>query len=995
MPISALAAKVTVDPDVEHGTVKIEGGAGERAEGTEVTVTAEPDNGWRFAGFSANPRSEGVYKLDADSKAIGEITFKMRDFDVQVGAKFVAAKPFDVAELEPGRDIYYDRESSRLIINPRVTDHETHAALREVEGLDLNEDGDYICFLSWPNMLTDPDNPLYILEVRGWGDYLYEPGVEIPLYIYDKQAPDVPEGLTGVAPTTAGGKGRVTGLPADTTGLFYSYTPEDSDTQVVAPLTADMELAPGNYWVYYRGADTEYETVSVDGEDILSVTYYEDGNGRELVIPEYGEFSLTVIDGGFSGSYAAGEEVDILASVGYGRRFLRWQASSQPAGFTLSAQQQKAEEFTLVMPRCNVTLTAISEDVTEADYLGFDRTALTLKPSDTATLDLLVMPDYDAVHDGLTVKSSNPRVAKIEKGWLNGEEIYVVTAVGAGRASITATDASGARSAACAVTVSESGAGVPATAVTFTKGDSYSVLTFNEAWLEVKLTPANSTDQITYTSSNEGLLNCYSNHHGICTIYALPKKAGVTYPAHVTVTATASSGASASIDVAIYEDDGKHHSMDIAQDKVSLSVGERVQLWGNAMPDTMYGEWESDAPSVVAVDENGVVTGVRPGRATIAVNAFYWEDDANGANQKREGGSASCVVTVTGGGSDGDRDDGGSTPSGNPASADTVKNPDGSTTVTTKQSDGSATTATTAADGSVSTTKTDAAGKLASAEVTISEQALSKALGEKGFVTAPVEVKAADRAVNAPPIKLTVPEREQSTLVKIPVENMTKGTVAILVDENGNERILKSSLAAEDSVLLWVTGPVTVKIVDNSVLMPNVSEDAWYYEYFQYTAPHEIPLGTASDGAFDPNQTTSYGDMVKYLRDFALDGGDSKMSTGTSDWSADALAQMQELGLLGSDPKASSPRAVTAELLRRCAKELGCDTTPTGDFSQFSDSDQIPPELRDSMRWIVGVELMNGMGDGTLNPMGDTTDAQSAKLFTKFVNDVITGARKK
>lgn len=79
-------------------------------------------------------------------------------------------------------------------------------------------------------------------------------------------------------------------------------------------------------------------------------------------------------------------------------------------------------------------------------------------------------------------------------------------------------------------------------------------------------------------------------------------------------------------------------AIEFAPSEYSVSEGEAVRVFANIPMRTQSAvnqlvEFRSSDSSVAAVDENGLVTGVQPGKATIYAEA-------------QSGVSASCTVTV-------------------------------------------------------------------------------------------------------------------------------------------------------------------------------------------------------------------------------------------------------------------------------------------------------------------------------------------------------------
>ena len=203
----------------------------------------------------------------------------------------------------------------------------------------------------------------------------------------------------------------------------------------------------------------------------------------------------------------------------------------------------------------------------------------------------------------LTWTSSDDTVATVDE---NG----VVTAVGGGTATITATlNADESIYAECVVTVS-----VPLESISVeADGDTDSLEVGDTVKLAVGYNPADTTDEkgVTWTSSNEDVATVDEN--GMVTAVA----GGI---ATITATSVANADITATCDIKIL----KH------TESITLSQVEDMILMKNESSDPVTVTfnpadtddsktvtWTSSDDTVATVDENGVVTGVAEGTATI------------------------------------------------------------------------------------------------------------------------------------------------------------------------------------------------------------------------------------------------------------------------------------------------------------------------------------------------------------------------------------------
>ena len=246
---------------------------------------------------------------------------------------------------------------------------------------------------------------------------------------------------------------------------------------------------------------------------------------------------------------------------------------------------------------CTVSVSVDVESVT------LDKTSLELVVGETAQLTATVKPD-DATDKNVSWSSSDESVAKVDNGR--------VTAVKAGKATITAK--CGGKTAECTVTVT-----VPTGSVTLDK-TTLSLAVGESATLTAMVKPDDATDKnVTWTSSDESVAKVADGKvtavkSGKATITA--KCGGKTAECAVTVTVPTG-------------------SVTLDKTSLSLAVGEFVQLTATVKPDEATDKnvtWTSSDESVAKVAD-GKVTAVKSGKATITA--------------KCEDKTAECAVIVT------------------------------------------------------------------------------------------------------------------------------------------------------------------------------------------------------------------------------------------------------------------------------------------------------------------------------------------------------------
>lgn len=303
---------------------------------------------------------------------------------------------------------------------------------------------------------------------------------------------------------------------------------------------------------------------------------------------------------------------------------------------------------------------------------------------------------------------------------------------------------------------------------------------------------------------------------------------------------------------------------------------------------------------------------------------------------------------------------------------ETTKNPDGSTTTVETKKDGSVTETNKTANGSVGTVKSDANGN-SEISANISAADVSAAAKKNEPVAAPVSVAPAASSAAAPVIKLSVPASAGEVSVVIPVTNAQQGTVAIKVNPDGTEEIIKTSVVTKDGVVLGVKGSAQIKIVNNDKdFFDTVGH--WAESDVDFVSARELFTGTAPQ-TFSPESATTRGMVVTVLARLAGESTD-----GGANWYDKGCAWAVTNGVSdGTDPNGTVTREQLAAMLYRY---FGSPAV-SGSLS-FADASSVSEYAHDAMQWCVNNGIINGM-DGLLNPQGQATRAQVSAMFARYI----------
>lgn len=315
---------------------------------------------------------------------------------------------------------------------------------------------------------------------------------------------------------------------------------------------------------------------------------------------------------------------------------------------------------------------------------------------------------------------------------------------------------------------------------------------------------------------------------------------------------------------------------------------------------------------------------------------------------------------------------------------DTVKNPDGSTTKTETKADGSKTETTTASSGGGSTgttvTKTDAKGNTTTeASAKLSDRDVKEAQEKGEAVTVPVKGIAAAKDANAATkIKIDVPNNANKTTIEIPVENVTSGTVAVIVHEDGTEELVKDSKPTEHGVQLELSGSTTVKIIDNSKTFDD-TKDHWSRDEVNFVAARELFNGVGGNqfGVSQPMTRGMVNTVLARLADVDTTPGQGQAwyEVGT-DWA-------KKNGISdGTNPTAPVTREQLATLLYRYAGSPSVSGT-----LHAADAASVSDYAEDALLWANQNGIVNGVGSNTIAPKDNAQRAQVAAMLARYLQN--------
>ena len=174
----------------------------------------------------------------------------------------------------------------------------------------------------------------------------------------------------------------------------------------------------------------------------------------------------------------------------------------------------------------------------------------------------------------------------------------------------------------------------------------------------------------------------------------------------------------------------------------------------------------------------------------------------------------------------------------------------------------------------------------------------------------------------------------------------------------------------------------------------DVSEKDWFYGDVMFVYENGLMLGT-SKTLFSPHGTATRGMMATILWRMegspAPKGKNSFADVEAGKWYADAITWTAENGIFagyGKDkfgPDDPITREQLAAIFYRYADYKGYDLTVKGNLDKFKDADKITDYAKTAMQWAVGSGLVKGKSGNLLDPQGTATRAEIAAMLHRFI----------
>jgi|GEM_PF-4661245 len=163
------------------------------------------------------------------------------------------------------------------------------------------------------------------------------------------------------------------------------------------------------------------------------------------------------------------------------------------------------------------------------------------------------------------------------------------------------------------------------------------------------------------------------------------------------------------------------------------------------------------------------------------------------------------------------------------------------------------------------------------------------------------------------------------------------------------------------------------------IAFSDVDKDDWFYGDVIFAVENSLFNGI-SETEFAPQDTMTRAMFITVLARIA--GVDT---TGGSAWYSKAVEWGTESGIMdGEDLKGAVTREQLAVMLARYMRYTGADIILTAEYRMFADEADISDYAKSAVQDMNKLGIINGKGDGVIDPLGNSTRAEVAAMLHRF-----------
>ena len=323
-----------------------------------------------------------------------------------------------------------------------------------------------------------------------------------------------------------------------------------------------------------------------------------------------------------------------------------------------------------------------------------------------------------------------------------------------------------------------------------------------------------------------------------------------------------------------------------------------------------------------------------------------------------------------------------------------TKTADGTRTENTKYTNGSVKIEARLSNNVIYSYTKDQYGQV-NVQISLPYSLTSAAVKNNSVIELPIpELPNTDNIYDAPVIVFSIYTKDP-VRISIPINNPSAGTVAVLVDKNGEETTVKTSTTGKDCVYVTLSDSTTVKVVNAAKKFKDVSRNEWFHSAVDFVTGHGLFDGV-SDTEFAPHEKMNRAMIVKVLHN--LEGSPNygvypfytDIPTGV--WYAVPASWATRCGYINGFPEDNTFRGdvnITWEqfavILYRYVgspSTSGFVNTPIYNYYDYTD---ISLYAWDAMYWAVNSGVLYTDGGNHLSPQGEVSRAEVAQTFRNLM----------
>lgn len=226
----------------------------------------------------------------------------------------------------------------------------------------------------------------------------------------------------------------------------------------------------------------------------------------------------------------------------------------------------------------------------------------------------------------------------------------------------------------------------------------------------------------------------------------------------------------------------------------------------------------------------------------------------------------------------------------------------------------------------------------------------------------------------------------------VPAENTNPGTVAMLVHADGTREVVRKSVAGETNITIPLAGSAKLVITENSKPFEDVPATSWAADAAAFVSAHELFHGTAP-GQFSPNAPMSRGMLAVVLHN--LESNPNQAFTGifgdvdSGQWYAEGVSWAAANGIVDGygNGQFGPNNPITREQLAVMLWRYAGRPEPKTKELDFTDAGKASGYALEALQWAVEQGIIQGKGNGILDPKGTATRAQAAQMLMNFLKE--------